>query len=111
MWRCVRPPLRRRSHDGGETRGAPAAADVGPVGRGPPDAPAAARHALTPAALAPPGLRVVTYNILADQYAATERAQQVLFAYCAPECGPRPGGRGAAAGGPWALQQDANPTL
>ena len=30
-------------------------------------------------------LRVVTYNILADQYAATERAKKVLFAHCPAE--------------------------
>ncbi|KAK9846341.1 hypothetical protein WJX81_001906 [Elliptochloris bilobata] len=71
-----------RSSGRGETAGVAATAVVGPVGRGPADPPAAARHAATRDPLAPPGLRVVTYNILADQYAATDYAQRVLFGYC-----------------------------
>ena len=47
-----------------------------------------ARFELTQAPLQPPGLRVVTYNILADQYAATDKARTVLFSYCPPECAP-----------------------
>lgn len=31
-----------------------------------------------------PGLRVVTYNLLADQYASTTYAQEQLFGYCQP---------------------------
>lgn len=65
------------------------AAEVGPVRRGPEDPPAVARHALTPAPLATPGLRVVTYNILADQYVATDYAQKVLFNYCPSQYAPR----------------------
>lgn len=38
--------------------------------------------------MARPGLRVVTYNILADQYASREHAQKVLFGYCPKRCGP-----------------------
>lgn len=33
-----------------------------------------------------PCFRVASYNILADQYAATDRAKTVLFAHCPPEC-------------------------
>lgn len=40
-------------------------------------------------ATVPPRLRVVSYNILADQYAATERAKSVLFGHC-PEKYLRP---------------------
>ena len=58
---------------------------VGPVQRGPAVTAGAHRHPLTAQPLGPPGLRVVTYNILADQYVATEHAQNVLFAYCPPE--------------------------
>lgn len=43
------------------------------------------RHPLTPQPLQPPGLRVVSYNILADQYVGTEYAQEVLFSYCPQE--------------------------
>ena len=43
------------------------------------------RHSLTKQPLQPPGLRVVTYNILADQYVGTEYAQKVLFSYCPQE--------------------------
>lgn len=46
------------------------------------------RHALTAAPLAAPGLRVLTYNILADQYAASDYARSVLFSYCPQQCGP-----------------------
>ena len=33
-----------------------------------------------------PDFRVMTYNILADQYASTDRAKDVLFAHCPNEC-------------------------
>ena len=72
-----------------ESRGEPVLAVVdAPVGQGPSPAAAAQRHARTSHPLAPPGLRVVTYNVLADQYAATEYAQQHLFSYCPPWYGP-----------------------
>ncbi len=63
-------------------------AEVGPVRAGPVLPAAAARHAHTAFPMAPPGLRVVTYNILADQYASREYAQQHLFAYCPGQCAP-----------------------
>lgn len=66
--------------------GAPLATECGPV-EVPPSPPAAAgRHPLTAAPTASPQLRVVTYNILADQYAGTEVAQNVIFAHCPREC-------------------------
>ena len=65
--------------------GTPAAAECGPVGLPPAPAGAAPRHALTQQPTAAPELRVVTYNILADQYAATETAKNLLFAHCPPE--------------------------
>lgn len=58
------------------------------MSRGPADPPAAARHALTQAPLDPPALRIITYNILADQYASTDHAQNVLFGYCPTQCAP-----------------------
>ena len=81
------PCLLRRTA-GGDTVGSAATTDVGPVGRGPADPPAAARHALTRVPLEPPALRVITYNILADQYASTDHAQNVLFGYCPTQCAP-----------------------
>ena len=78
----------RRTADG-DTAGSMATIEVGPVGRGPADPPAAARHALTQGPLEPPALRVVTYNILADQYASTDHAQNMLFGYCPTQCAPK----------------------
>ena len=78
----------RRTADG-DTAGSVATIEVGPVSQGPADPPAAARHALTQAPLEPPALRVVTYNILADQYASTDHAQNVLFGYCPTQCAPK----------------------
>jgi 2',5'-phosphodiesterase len=43
------------------------------------------RHELTRDYLASPHVRVVTYNVLADQYAATESAKNVIFASCPPQ--------------------------
>jgi 2',5'-phosphodiesterase len=40
---------------------------------------------LTQVATTPPTFRVVTYNILADQYAGTETARTQLFSACPPE--------------------------
>lgn len=82
------PCLMRRTA-GGDTAGSVATIEVGPVGRGPAGPPAAARHALAQAPLEPPALRVVTYNILADQYASTDHAQNVLFGYCPTQCAPK----------------------
>lgn len=65
--------------------GAPQAAECAPVEVPPSPAAAAARHPLTAAPTASPDLRVVTYNILADQYAGTEVAQNVIFAHCPRE--------------------------
>lgn len=48
--------------------------------------PVTRRHLLTPAHLsAPDRFRVVSYNILADPYASTTFAQEVLYPYCKPE--------------------------
>ena len=65
--------------------GSPAATECGPVAVPPEPASAARRHALTQQPAAPPQLRVVTYNILADQYASTETAKTVIFAHCPGE--------------------------
>lgn len=44
------------------------------------------RHLLTPAHLSEPDqFRVVSYNILADPYASTTFAREVLYPYCNPE--------------------------
>ncbi len=82
LW--VHGMCRRSSEVGGaSSMGEPAACEAGPpVAQGPPLPAGAARHALTAQPLAHPGLRVVTYNILADQYAATEYAREHLFSYC-----------------------------
>lgn len=76
----------RRAPGGGVLRGEPAAAECGPVAAAPAPGAGAGRHAHTAAFLSAPDLRVVTYNILADQYAATDTARDVLFAHCPPEC-------------------------
>lgn len=60
-------------------------AEVGQVRRGPQLQAGAHRHELTAEPLRPPGVRVVTYNILADQYVGTTYAQEVLFVDCPPE--------------------------
>lgn len=65
--------------------GAPLGGESGPVEL-PPSPPACeGRHALTQQPTASPDLRVVTYNILADQYAGTDRAMDVIFAHCPNE--------------------------
>ncbi len=66
----------------GKRKGQPCFADTARVQQGPALAAAAQRHPLTPSPLAHPGIRVVTYNILADQYASREHSQKVLFGYC-----------------------------
>lgn len=65
--------------------GQPLAAECGPVAVPPAPAAGAGRHELTGDFTRPPHLRVMTYNILADQYAATDTAKDVLFAQCPPE--------------------------
>jgi 2',5'-phosphodiesterase len=65
--------------------GAAGWAQCSPVEVPPSPAAAAPRHELTQQATSPPLLRVVTYNILADQYAATETAKNVIFAHCPPQ--------------------------
>nr|XP_006818868.1 PREDICTED: 2',5'-phosphodiesterase 12-like [Saccoglossus kowalevskii] len=42
------------------------------------------RHIYTQNKIGDEGLRVVSYNILADPYTSTEFAQNVLYPYCAP---------------------------
>ena len=47
------------------------------------NSPMSERHLLTPSHLAEPGqLRVVSYNILANVYATSERARNTLYPYC-----------------------------
>lgn len=65
--------------------GPPGAAECGPVCLPPSPAAVAPRHVLTQQPTASPELRVVTYNILADQYAGTDVAKNVIFAHCPPE--------------------------
>ena len=76
-----------RSQAQGIRLGQPCYADTAPVQQGPALTAAATRHPLTPTPMAKPGVRVVTYNILADQYASREHAQKVLFGYCPKRCG------------------------
>ena len=104
------PCLPRRSA-GGDTAGSVATVEVGPVSRGPADPPAAARHALTRAPLDPPALRVVTYNILADQYASTDHAQNVLFGYCPAQCAPKASSSLALSWGACAVLPPSRATL
>ncbi|KFM23754.1 2',5'-phosphodiesterase 12 [Auxenochlorella protothecoides] len=91
-WEVQRPPASVWTRVGGD----PACS----AGRGvqrtyiptPEDVGALVRVCIPPARLeatVPPRLRVVSYNILADQYAATERAKSVLFGHC-PEKYLRP---------------------
>ena len=54
----------------------------GPVLQPPEPGPGTERHDKTLSFLASPSLRVVTYNILADQYASTESARNIIFASC-----------------------------
>ena len=55
--------------------------DVGAVGAGPPLTAGQHRHPLTGDHTAWPQLRVVTYNLLADQYASSSRGKNTLFSY------------------------------
>jgi 2',5'-phosphodiesterase len=43
------------------------------------------RHTLTATPCFSPDFRVVTYNLLADQYASTEDAKSILFKHCPPQ--------------------------
>lgn len=55
------------------------------VTRGPSECPFERRHLHTPHVLKrSEGLRVVSYNILADVYAASDWGRQVLYPYCQP---------------------------
>ena len=60
--------------------------EFGPVAVPPHPSSASGRCELTPYPLAPPFFRVVTYNILADQYASTDAAKTQLFVTCPSEC-------------------------
>ena len=55
--------------------------EVGVVGRGPALTAGQHRHPLTVEPEAWPRLRVVTYNLLADQYASSSRGKNTLFSY------------------------------
>ena len=57
----------------------------GPVLTPPEPGPGSGRHEETLEFLASPSLRLVTYNILADQYASTESAKNIIFASCPSE--------------------------
>ena len=65
--------------------GEPKETEMGMVRASPSPMAGEGRHSLTSQPLAPPGLRILTYNILADQYVGTDYAQEVLFTYCPPE--------------------------
>ncbi len=65
--------------------GDPADVEVGQVQAAPEPSSGAGRHALTKEANTAPHVRMVTYNILADQYASQDHSQQVLFSYCPPK--------------------------
>jgi 2',5'-phosphodiesterase len=69
----------------GGARGEPAAAAVaGAVEPGPAARAADERADAVPTWTTPPRLRVVTYNLLADQYAASDYAKAHLFNHCPP---------------------------
>jgi 2',5'-phosphodiesterase len=74
----------RRDPSGARERGAPVSAEAGPVAAPPTPPAGAARAAATALATVAPRVRLVCYNLLADQYAATQRAKEVLFAHCPP---------------------------
>ena len=61
--------------------GASVSCDVGAVGTGPPLTAGQHRQPLTREVAAWPRLRVVTYNLLADQYASSSRGKNTLFSY------------------------------
>ena len=84
--------MRRSSslEEGPAVTGKPESAETSAVAEGPAEGAAAARHARTGSPVPAPGFRVVTYNILADQYASTEHAQTHLFGYCPSQCALTP---------------------
>ena len=59
---------------------------VGPVVAPPASFASAGRSSRPLSKTAHPEFRVMSYNILADQYASTDRAKDVLFAHCPSEC-------------------------
>ncbi|KAL6757708.1 Endonuclease/exonuclease/phosphatase [Haematococcus lacustris] len=67
-------------------QGLEVSATTGPVEGGPAVHAATVRQPPTPQPAAAPAFRVATYNLLADQYAGSTFAQQVLFNYCPPRC-------------------------
>ena len=85
LLRCLVTPGSARSTSASPLLGTPAAADAAlPVSPGPAAGPASGRHAHTPRPTRPPTVRVVTYNLLADQYASSDYARSHLFAHCHP---------------------------
>ena len=80
----------RGSKQEGSYIGEPVSCDIGVVGTGPPLTAGQHRHPLTQEPTACPHLRVVTYNLLADQYASSTRGKNKLFSYVPPRQGPVP---------------------
>lgn len=80
---CI-PGCQRPAEDGGGVwQGEMVAAESGTVESCPDPSAAAIRLAAAPPKpVSPQHLRVMSYNLLADQYASTDYAQQVLFKYC-----------------------------
>lgn len=65
--------------------GEPVLADSTIVVNGPPGMSGAGRHKATPAPTQAPDVRVVTYNVLADQYATMQKAMTDLYGYLDPK--------------------------
>lgn len=83
MLRVTCMPGARRSATGVITHGEPASVETGPVAPTPAATSATIRCAQAPPPpAAPQRLRIMSYNILADQYAGSDYAQKVLFSYC-----------------------------
>ena len=81
------PVQRRRdplTHEEYELKGGTSSLVVGPVAAAPEFA-SAGRLAKPLSWTQHPDFRVMTYNILADQYASTDRAKEELFAHCPSE--------------------------
>ncbi|KAG2484240.1 hypothetical protein HYH03_016975 [Edaphochlamys debaryana] len=87
---CVPGAWRARGGEGGEGSrelwaGEAVAGVTGPVQHGPERCSASVRCSHTPGPLAAPRqFRIMSYNILADQYAGSDYARNVLFNYCPP---------------------------
>ena len=64
--------------------------DIGVVATGPALTAGQHRHPLTAEPAGWPQLRVVTYNLLADQYASSSRGKHMLFSYVGAKCGGHP---------------------